>query len=171
MGYNYIGTITNVRGYEGEMRITDLQVDLISINVGTTVKVGYSLNFSRDFTLTKWRQTRKSAKIEIKGVKSDKAALEFLEHGIFVDEKDISYKNQGKNNHEWINFDIYDINTGALLGKIVEIWKLPANDVFLMDTGEAIIPVPIIKDVVKKINYKLKLLRIEMIDGLTEIAL
>jgi 16S rRNA processing protein RimM len=48
--------------------------------------------------------------------------------------------------------------------------ELPANDVWLMKYNNMEIPIPVIDDVIKKVDIKNKEIYVELIDGLMELG-
>jgi 16S rRNA processing protein RimM len=173
MAKRYIGTILGTRGYQGEMRVGELDVDLININEGSKVNIGYSETFSRPFILTKWRQTKHSAKLELKGIDTEKKAFELIESGLFVDEEIIEKANDSPAfKGGFVGFEVFELSNNDKIGVIIEEWDLPANNVWLVETvSGSKIPIPVIDQVVKKIIKTKKKVLIEMIDGLEDLAL
>jgi 16S rRNA processing protein RimM len=52
------------------------------------------------------------------------------------------------------------------IGRIDEVMKMPANDVFSVKTGSGEVLIPVVADVVKEIDLERKVVRIEEIEGL-----
>ena len=49
--------------------------------------------------------------------------------------------------------------------------ELPANDVWVMRTDKAEIPLPVIDDVIKSVDIEKKEIRIELMDGLMDLEM
>lgn len=75
--------------------------------------------------------------------------------------------------NEFYQFEVvgYDVKTtnGELLGKVEEILDLSANDVLVVKSREKEFLIPLIREVIKKINRERKEFVIEPIDGLLEL--
>lgn len=164
----YLGTITGVRGFKGEMKVTHLDIDNVNLPSGTKVYIGYSPNFSNKYQIKKWRQTRKQAKVELTGIDSESKAAEFIEAGIFIEETVLnSLSPEATVLSDYIGMKILDAETGKLLGKVADYWELTANDVFVVE-GEKSFNVPNIPEFVTKINKKEKEIYIKVIPGLID---
>ncbi|HRP02351.1 MAG TPA: ribosome maturation factor RimM [Candidatus Kapabacteria bacterium] len=172
MEYKYIGTIVATRGYSGEMKVSDLQLGLIDIKEDTKVKIGYSLNFSREFTLKKWRQTNKAAKVEIKGIKSDKDANDLIESGIFVLESDIlESKYSTDSAHKLIGYNVINYETDELFGVVTDVLENPAHEILIINRNDSLIPIPFVKEYIKLTDNVKKEIDILIIDGIEELGL
>lgn len=171
MEYKYVGTIVGTRGYNGEMKVSDLQLGLIDINDNTKIRIGYSLNFSREFTLKKWRQTHKSAKVELSGIKSDKDANDLIESGIFVKENEIlesKYKTDSA--HKLIGFKVINFENDELFGEIEDVMENPAHEIIIVNTGDALVPIPFVKEFIKMTDNIKKELHVKMIEGINALS-
>lgn len=170
MEYKYIGTIVSTRGFCGEMRVTDLQFGLISIEENTKVRIGYSLQFSREMTLKKWRQTNKSAKLELVEIKTEDSALDLLESGIFIEENNIQHKNnQSISTNQLIDYKVIDNETNNEVGYVEDYLELPANDVILVNIEDKSIPIPMVDEYIIKIDDRNKKIKINFINGITSL--
>ena len=71
---------------------------------------------------------------------------------------------------EYYIFDLIGLKvkttTGILLGEVVNVLTLPANDVYVIHDGTTEYLIPAIKDVIKKIDLKEEYILIEPLDGL-----
>lgn len=167
----YIGTIVGKRGYKGEMNVSDLLKNEISVNPGTPVKVGYSLNFSNDYIIEKWKQTGTRAVVKLKEFRDDKSTMRLMEKGLFVDEDKISEKSKEFTPPEkFYDYDVFDIESGDKIGTVADYWELPANDAFLIETESGDVPVPFVDEVVKDVNHEEKSIKIKIIPGLLDIT-
>lgn len=61
------------------------------------------------------------------------------------------------------------MKTKELLGELKDVMILPGNDVWLITLPDGELPIPVIKDVVKKVNIADKHIEIELIPGLMDI--
>jgi len=164
----YLGTITGLRGFKGEMKVTHLDIENLNLPDGTEVYLGYSANFSNKYKIRKWRQTRKQAKLEIFGINSDDKAAEFIENGIFIDESVLRNISPEANIlSDYIGMKVYDCDNNKFLGNVVDYWELVANDVFVVE-GISQFNVPNIAEFVKIIDNKKREIYIKIIPGLID---
>jgi 16S rRNA processing protein RimM len=172
MNKEYIlsGVITKTKGYKGELYILNVPTAIENIKENVTVKIGYSLNFSKDYTLTSFKRYQKGATVRLTEINSDKEGKPLKEKGIFVDVNDINKKENKYIDHELIDCMVIDNKTNQEYGKIIDVMEMPANDVWLMDYNNLEIPIPVIEDVIKKVDIDKKQIFVELIDGLLELG-
>ncbi|CUU06587.1 16S rRNA processing protein RimM [Candidatus Kryptobacter tengchongensis] len=69
--------------------------------------------------------------------------------------------------HDLIGLKVFDTN-GNKIGVITDVWLLPANDVYVVESKGKEILIPAISDVVKKVDLEKKMVIIELMEGLIE---
>jgi 16S rRNA processing protein RimM len=164
----YIGTILQIKGFKGEMVIGDLLSDLPQLKPHTKVKIGFSEQFAKEYTIIKWLSVNRNATMKLKEINTDKEAKDLKEQGIFVDDVILkSLDNDYISIDEVIGFKVYDDDTNQYIGEISEIWETPTNKLWLVldEKGTEII-IPVIEQFVKKIDYANKTARIFVMEGL-----
>ncbi|MCX6266534.1 MAG: ribosome maturation factor RimM, partial [Bacteroidetes bacterium] len=72
--------------------------------------------------------------------------------------------------HEIVGFQVVDQNHGNI-GRIEDILELPHQSLFQIRYGEKEILIPIVDDIIQKVDRRKKLLMIEAPSGLIEIYL
>ncbi len=55
-----------------------------------------------------------------------------------------------------------------LIGEVVDVLEMPANDVFVVDTAKGEVLIPAVKDIVKRVDIDNKRIWIEEIEGLVD---
>jgi 16S rRNA processing protein RimM len=169
--YILVGVIVKTKGYKGEMIVIDIPKAIDSVSSDIDVKIGYSEQFSRIFRLTQFKRYQKNGNLKLKGIESDNDANSLREHGLFVLKSDINRRKNTYIDHELAGCKVYNIHTNELLGEIVDIMELPANDVWVMRTENAEIPLPVIDDVIKSVDIEKKEIKIELMDGLMDLEM
>ncbi len=169
--YILVGVIVKTKGYKGEMIVIDIPKAIESVSDNIDVKIGYSEQFSKKFRLIQFKRYQKNANLKLKEIASDIEANSLREHGLFVLKTDINRKKNTYIDHELAGCKVYNIQTNELLGEIVDIMELPANDVWVMRTDKAEIPLPVIDDVIKSVDIEKKEIRIELMDGLMDLEM
>jgi|DewCreStandDraft_4_1066084.scaffolds.fasta_scaffold02152_3 16S rRNA processing protein RimM len=170
MALRYIGTICGTHGLNGAVHICDLLDAKITVKAKTEIYIGYSENYSQKYYLLKFVRKHKEAIATIEGINSDKEAKSLIEKGIFIDEKYVSESSEESYLiDDIIGCSVIDIETQKELGSIIDVWVLPANDVWLMSWNGKEIPIPVIDDVVKRVDLPNKRIFIKTIEGLLEI--
>lgn len=168
--YEYAGVITKTKGYRGKFFIDDVSEKIVAIDEKTIARVGYSLRFSDEYEIEIWRRSSTGAVAKIKGVDSNIDASKLKEKAVYILKKDI--RRSAENiplPGEIHGCEVFDVKSGEKIGAIVEIWELPGNDVWIIETENGKTPAPVIDDVVKKIDVENKRVEIELIEGLTDL--
>lgn len=166
-----IGTIASPKGYDGYCRLAEYPVRMGALEPGTSVYIGYSGNFGQEFKVQAMRPSgRNGFEIKLVGVDSKEAIEAFKEKGLFVAKEDVYKMKPGYFfDDELIGCSVYDKANGALIGELIEIWDMPANEVWLVDTPGGELPVPVIDDIHAEIDYNGRIIRITLMDGLMDL--
>lgn len=163
----YIGTITKARGFKGDMFISDVPNEIQEIKKGAELIVGYSSQFGKNFTIQSFNKKGKNATVKFNEINSDTDVIRLKEQGIFTDK---SYINIDKDKNalidEIVGCQVVDNDTKEIIGKIIEVWYLPGNDVYYTRTPKGNIPIPVIDDVIKKTDLINDKIYVHFIDGL-----
>lgn len=171
MALRYIGSV--VRPYEshGRLLVGDVQSYASALPAGTAVHIGYSPAFARRFVLRSCGSNAHGLIVELDAVKTPEAVQEFKNMGVFVDE-DLLRSLGGVQyfRDEIIGCHVYDHSTGELLGSIVDVWEMPASDVWAVDYKGAEIPVPVVDEYIKKVDVANKRVDIYVMPGLLDLA-
>ncbi len=169
--YILVGVIVKTKGFKGEMIVIDVPTAIESVSSNIDVKIGYSEQFSKKFHLSQFKRYQKNANLKLQEITSDTDANSLREHGLFVLKSDINRRKNTYIDHELAGCKVYNILTNELLGEIVDIMELPANDVWVMRTETAEIPLPVIDDVIKSVDIDKKEIMIELMDGLMDLEM
>ena len=166
----FAGTITGTKGFDGKMAVKSTPDHIKSIRIGSECYIGFSKSFITKYTLLSWKKSKKDHQFSVKGVSSKEDAIHFKEQAVFVHTKDIIQEEKDSYSiGTLLDCIVYDIKTGEIIGKMKDIYILPANDVWIVNTKLGELPIPFIDDVVKKVDIPNARIEIEMIDGLYEL--
>ncbi len=165
----YLGTIVKPKGFRGGVSIVHVPENLKNLKPGSVIVAGLSENFAEEFTVDSWRNKNGKAVVKFIGIDSDADAVKLKEFGIYADADKIQFADDDKHFvNEIIGSEVFDAGNNRI-GTVKDVWNLPGNDVWLVETEDGDLPVPVIDDVVKEIDIKNKSIRIEMIPGLLEL--
>jgi 16S rRNA processing protein RimM len=166
----YIGLVSGTRDTDGLIIITDMPKGVKSID-SAKVSIGFSQNFAKEYVVEKFDITKVRGYLKLVGINSREEAREFKDMGVFADDEAIVFhkKNQYLVN-DLIGCKVFDVDSGDLLGEIIDVWYLPANDVWVLDHEQGEVPIPVIEDVVKSVNVGKKEIKIKMLDGLLDLT-
>ncbi len=165
----YLGTIVKPKGFRGGISVVHVPENLKNLKKGSVVLAGLSENFAEEYTVDSWKNRNGKAIVKFIGIDSEADAGTLKEFGIYADSEKIRFIDDDKHFiSEIIGCKVSD-SEGKLLGEVTDVWKLPGNDVWLVETKDGDLPVPVIDDVVKEIDIKEKIIRINLIPGLLEL--
>ncbi|TAL68435.1 MAG: 16S rRNA processing protein RimM [Bacteroidetes bacterium] len=165
-----LGTITGTKGLKGHLILSDTAADFKGIKKGSILKIGFSVSFTNDFHFEEIKKEGNKFLIKLKNINSKEVASELREKAIFTNEKNIiTDKRESYYIESLIGCEIYEQSGKNKIGVIIDVLSLPANDVWLVDTGKGELPLPFIEDVVKNVDIENKRIEIKLIEGLLDI--
>jgi 16S rRNA processing protein RimM len=171
MPLKLIGRIAGIIGSEGSLFVKDVPKGTPLIPEKTIINIGFSEKFLKSFSVLTWKRENKGVNLSLQGINSEESAGKLKEMGIFIDNHTFTdILNANRNDPELYGAVVIDILTKEKIGSIKEVWELPANDVWLLDTENGDLPIPVIDDVVKIIDMKNNLVEINVIPGLLELT-
>ncbi|MBQ8600894.1 MAG: 16S rRNA processing protein RimM [Clostridia bacterium] len=156
------GKIINTHALKGEVRIfpycdsADFLCDVKKLYIDGE---SYKINAARVH--------KGQALIKFKGVNSIEEAEALLGKLVYFDKKDIQLEEGQFFIEDIIGLTVEDIDTGEIYGKVTEVFTTGANDVFEV-TGDRVLLVPKIDQVVLEINLKEEKILIRPLEGLFE---
>lgn len=164
-----IGRIIGISKKKGEYILADVPKFLPQIEEGTEIFIGYSEKFSKKYIIGGWRKSNSNVHFKINNKHSETEELS-IEMGVFIDEKILSNLLEAKKEEVgYYGFKVIEYSSKKLIGEITDIWHQPANDIYEVKTEDGYLPVPAIKEVIKKIDKKNKIIYINLIDGLLDL--
>lgn len=166
-----VGVCTDVRGFVGEIVVTNLIKENVTLPNDAEIMVGYSPNFCKNYKIKSWRGGKKSAKVRIWGVDNEKQASDLMEKGIFVEEDKLKESNPDATFvHDLIGMKVVDHIDNSEIGQVSDLMYLPANDVLVIDMGNKLLNIPLVEDFVVEINSSEKIIRIILPEGYEELT-
>ena len=156
------GKIINTHALKGEVRIfpycdsADFLCDVKKLYIDGE---SYKINAARVH--------KGQALIKFKGVNSIEEAEALLGKLVYFDKKDIQLEEGQFFIEDIIGLTVEDIDTGEIYGKVTEVFTTGANDVFEV-TGDRVLLVSKIDQVVLEINLKEEKILIRPLEGLFE---
>ena len=170
MALKFLGTIKRTKGFRGDFVISGIPKGLIPFPEGTEIGIGFSESFVSYHTLKNWKNENSSSVILIEGIKSEIEAEKLINKGVFIEEDLIKYEDDGLYLvDELIGCKVYDFITKEHIGELWDIYFTPANDIWIIKSDEGELPIPVIDDVVKKVDIKKRRIEIELIPGLIDL--
>lgn len=166
----FAGTITGTKGYDGRMRLKGTPEHILTVREGAKTYIGFSKNFTSEYIVTHWKKTKKESVFSVRNIENKEEAIKLKEQAVFIFENDIiTEQDESYSVGTLLDCFVYDITSGKKIGKIKDVYILPANDVWIVETDEGELPIPFIEDVVKKVDIDNSIIEIEMIEGLQDL--
>lgn len=166
----FLGSIVKPKSYLGMIKVSNVPLDIMPIEKDKAVYIGFSEKFAKKYTVKEWNNFGKTAEVMLYEISNDSDVKKLSEQGIFIEDVNVKYKDQNDfRTDEIIDCEVYDTDRNYI-GKVKEIWKLPGNDVWLLDTKKGDLPIPVIDEVIKNVKTDDKLIVINMILGLSDLT-
>jgi ribosomal 30S subunit maturation factor RimM len=117
----------------------------------------------------------KKLEIKLAGFDSPESVMRLKENAVFIDEKYFGLNDEdifigdllGDKSIE--GFSVIERVSGKVIGTVIDVWLLPANDVWVVKTANGNLPLPVIDEVVKKVDKKRRTIAIDLLPGLEEL--
>jgi 16S rRNA processing protein RimM len=170
--FKYLGIISSVNFEKNHIILADFPKNLPNIDFAFEVKVGFSLNFSQNYSAIGMINHKKYLQIDIKESLKSQTIEFFARKAVFTDFDNLLKKDKELLLPEDIlGMKVFDIQTNELIGTIKDVLLNPANQVWIVENDEYELPIPYTPNVVLKVDLNTKTVFIEMIDGLLDLAI
>jgi 16S rRNA processing protein RimM len=168
----YLGVVSSFNVQKSEITISDSPIELKNIKHEIPVYIGYTKNFMQNFQAKEIIFYKKYAKLLFAETLSAEKIKSLVRMAVFIQENDLKKSNPKTIlPEEVMNFEVYDIAKGELIGIIQDVQINPANQVWIVENDEYELPIPFSENVVKKIDLKKKQIFIDLIDGIMDLAI
>ncbi|MCX6153836.1 MAG: ribosome maturation factor RimM [Candidatus Kapabacteria bacterium] len=167
-----IGRINKSKGLSGDFTVREVSRELLQfVKNGMALKVGFSASFSKTFTLRYFLEDNpQQFVVSFNEINSAEQANSLAEQGIFMDKSTIEATDKNfMLTNDLIGCSVYDIKAKTLIGKIIEVLELPANNVWIIKTENGDLPFPAADEFIKKIMKRQKRIEVYMPPGIMEI--
>lgn len=157
-----IGRIIKPHGLRGEMKVIPLTGDKKRFELLESVKLR-----GADYKIESIKYQTKYIILKFRGIDSIETAETYRNEYIEIERIESYQPDEGK--YFYYQLEGLKVKTveGRLLGEIVEIMQLPANDVYVVHNAEGgEILLPAVDDVVKKIDIENGVMLVELLKGL-----
>ncbi|MEN3027307.1 MAG: ribosome maturation factor RimM [Chlorobiota bacterium] len=169
----YIGSFVRTHGLRGGLVLRWVpEVERWELRNGQTVAVGYSAEFAHPYRIRSLRPLVRGMVVFLEGITTVEQARKLLEHGVFVEEAELagSIQEEGWAIEDILGCTVIEEGAGQHLGTVVDVWLLPANDVWVVELETAYLPLPAIPDVIRWVDVRHRRIGVRLLPGLLEIA-
>ncbi|MBQ7089562.1 MAG: 16S rRNA processing protein RimM [Clostridia bacterium] len=156
------GKIVNTHALRGDIRIypycdsAEFLCDVPTLYIDNT-----------PYKVTSARVHKGQALLHLKGIDSIDAAEAVVGKLVYFNKNDIDLEDGQFFVDDIVGSTVIDVDTNAIYGKVTAVFPTGANDVFEV-TGERVLLVPKIDEVVLEINTEEKIIKIRPLKGLFE---
>jgi 16S rRNA processing protein RimM len=165
----FLGTIISIKE-DGTLALIEFPENLLGLKLPAECSVGFSQSTASNFTIEQCELTKKRLYIRLKQIKTKGRGEQFKEMGVFIAPELLIFDNdEGEFISDLIGCQVIDVDLDRSVGILTEILKMPANDVWIVDTGAGELPLPAIKDVIREIDIDNGKIYIKMIEGLSDL--
>ena len=161
--FHPIAKVTKTSGLKGDVCLKPLSRYFDRYITDKKLLIGSSLDQSNKIMVEMINGIGKKRKFKFLGFDSLDSAKTIIGKTIFVQTSLDAKIN-------WISRDILDYKVldelGNLIGRISDVMWLPYNDAYIIRKGKKEYIIPIIPEIIKKVDYKDRIIIIKAMDGL-----
>jgi 16S rRNA processing protein RimM len=163
-----IGKCAKPIGTRGEIKIVPLTDDTKRFQNLQSVWVGHDETRAKSYSVTSVRVEAQQVVLRLQGITSSEQAGELRNTYIFLPQEKTVMLRAGS----YFMDDVLECEVvteeQVLVGRVTDILSLPANDVWVVrkDTKEILIPA--VKEIIRKVDVKMKRITIHALEGLLE---
>ena len=161
--FHPIAKVTKTSGLRGDVCLKPLSRYFEKYINKNSLKIGFSIEQSNKVNVEMINGIGKKRKFKFSGFDSLDSAKSIIGKTVFVQTSLDSKIN-------WISRDILDYKVldelGNLIGRISDVMWLPNNDAYIIKKGKKEYIIPIIPEIIKKVDYKDRIIIIKAMDGL-----
>lgn len=161
--YLEAGQIVATHGTRGEVRI---QPWCDSPEFLTEFEGLYLDKGERYIELEEARAHKSMVIAKFKGVESIETAVSLLRQIVYIDREWVELEEGSYFEQDLIGLEVVDAQTGKVYGKLTEVSRTGANDVYHLRTAAGETLIPAIQDVVKEVDIEGGVMKITPLKGL-----
>lgn len=163
-----IGQIARSNGIRGEVRVNLLTDDPERLQQLTHVWIGCDEATTQRFNIERVRFHRGQAVVKFGSIDNRSAADGLKEQFVFIEEKYAVALAQGSYFiHDIVGMEV-STEAGVKVGRVDEVWQMPANDVWVVRADGKEILLPAINDVIRSVDVSRRMIVIRPMEGLLE---
>jgi len=164
MNFVKIGNIANIHGIKGEIKVYPYTDDFDNFLKYKEIYVGEN---KEKYIVKSSRLNKNMVLFMLEGINTPEEAESLKTLDIFIDEKDLKKLEEGTYYvKDLIGLEVIDILNNKSIGKITDVIKYAANDVYEVENDKDKFYIPAIKDVVKNVDILNKKVYVELMEGL-----
>lgn len=160
-----IATITTTSGLEGDVRLRPLSRYFDDYIEEKRLMMGYSSDKSEDICLELVSGIGKKRRFKFKGINSLFDAKNIVGKTIFIETRMDDQINMISK--QVLGYEVIT-DTGNFVGVLNDIMWLPNNDIYVIKNGNREFLIPVIPEVIKRLDHEQGIILITPMDGLLD---
>jgi 16S rRNA processing protein RimM len=161
-----VGQIVKSWGLKGTLVVRPLTDDPKRFSALRKLWVGTTESDRSPFQLKEARVKGRAIHLRLEEIRTRDAADALAGNFLYVTGEDLIRLPEGTHFvHEIVGSRVID-ERGKKIGTVEEVWKLPANDVYVVRKGKREHLLPAIQSIIDKIDIERKQIWVRMIEGL-----
>lgn len=166
----YIGIITSISKKNNQVILSDFPKEIKNLPDNIEIEIGYSPNFSKKYNALSFLFTGKSIKLTLSEQQSESKLQSFIRQAVYIDDNILKSVNPDIILPEdMLDLEVINIANDEVIGVISDVNETAANQVLIVENEDYILPIPNIKEVVKRMDLQAKKIYIEIIEGLFDL--
>jgi 16S rRNA processing protein RimM len=163
-----VGKVVKAFGVRGEIVAQSYADNPSRFMSLRSVLVGNEPGQAREITIERVRADGRGACLKLAGVDDRNAAENLVGNLLFVEHRQRVRPTRGTYFvHDIIGLAVLDQN-GATVGRVREVLKLPAQDVYVIERHGRDIMMPAVREFVLGVDLEEGIMRVRLIDGMVE---
>jgi 16S rRNA processing protein RimM len=160
-----IAKITRASGLKGEVGVRPLVRQFDDYVTDKSLFIGFDETFAMDVKLEKVTGLNKKRRFLFEGLKTRDEAESMIGQLLFASVEDSDPINL-------ISADLLGAtvvaDNGEIIGELVDMISLPANDVYVIKRGKKEVLIPVVPEIVRAVDIEMGLVTITPMDGLLD---
>lgn len=164
-----IGIITDIKGVQGGMIVSDLPDKNFNLAIGAKIHVGFSSAFLDNFTIKKWKKSpSNTAFVLLNEINKTEQVFSLLEKGIYIDENELDgmSENMIPESDSYEAYKVINEENGEYYGLVAYVISSPAHDILVVNSKSGEILIPYVDNFIGSIDDEKKSIYVKYIDGL-----
>ncbi|GAB1430841.1 ribosome maturation factor RimM [Ignavibacteria bacterium] len=162
----FIGVISDTFGINGAMQFEPSPDAPETLPEGTVVQIGFSSAFSRPYSVKSWKLTSGKIIFSVIGTDTPESAKSLFDNALFIEEQYI--KKNYKEDYaiaDIMGCEVIGLADRQRYGVITDVWKMPANDVWIISADKKEYALPAVEEFVRNVDTGAKTILISLPAG------
>ncbi len=163
-----VAKVTGCFGIKGFLKLLPKTHTLQRLNKLRKVFVGTTSDEVREYSVESVEIRPNGTVLKFSGVNDRSTAEALVGKLVFVEEEEVRLPGKGSYfTHDIIGCEVWTVE-GRYVGRVRDVYKLPAQDVWEIVDGSAVALIPAVKEFVRSVDLQRRRIEVHLIEGLME---